>query len=99
MEDRFLTLSLCMINSSCDRLESLVLVEIESDILRLLLIHYTCLPRLFSLNINTQSSYTLDELRDIYQSIFALSKLKSFELATDIYGGSQSILPLSIATN
>jgi hypothetical protein len=55
--------------------------------------------RLFSLNINTQSSYTLDELRDIYQSIFALPKLKSFELATDIYGGSQSTLPLSIATN
>jgi len=99
MENEFLTLSLCLINSSCDRLESLVVVGIESDILHLLLTHYTCLPRLFSLNINTQYSYTLDELSDIYRSIFALPKLKSFELATDPYDESQLTLPLSITSN
>ncbi|CAF1186455.1 unnamed protein product [Rotaria sp. Silwood1] len=99
MKNIFLTMTLFIINSSCDHLESIVLFGIESDILCRLLTQYTCLPRLFSLNIDTKSSSTLDELTNIYQSIFALPKLKSFELETKIFDDSQSILPLSIATN
>ncbi|CAF1429446.1 unnamed protein product [Rotaria magnacalcarata] len=99
MDDWFLTMSLCLINSSCDRLESLVVVGIELDLLFQLLTHYTCLPRLFSLGIDTESSSTLEELSDIYQLIFALPKLKSVEFSIDIFDNSNSTLPLSIATN
>jgi hypothetical protein len=99
MGSMFLTLSLCLINSSCDRLESLVLVGIEPQLLREILTYYTCLPRLFSLNINTEYSFTLGEMTDIYQLIFALPKLKSIEFDTDIFDDTTSILPLSIGTN
>ncbi|CAF3442224.1 unnamed protein product [Rotaria socialis] len=99
MENWFLTMSLCLINSSCNRLESLILVGIELDMLRRLLTHYTCLPRLFSLGIDTKFSFTLGELSDIYQLIFALPKLKSVEFSTDIFDDSNSTLPLLIATN
>ncbi|CAF1218903.1 unnamed protein product [Rotaria sordida] len=99
MEDMFLTMTLFIINSSCDHLESVILFGIEPQILRRLLTHYTCLPRLYSLNIDTKSSCTLKELTDIYQSIFALPKLESIELETDIFDDSESTLPLSITTN
>jgi uncharacterized protein YqfB (UPF0267 family) len=99
MENMFLARSLYTINSSCDRLESLVLVGIEPNILRQILTYYTCLPRLFLLNINTECSFTLGEMTDIYQLIFALPKLKSIEFDTDICDDSTSILPLSIGTN
>ncbi|CAF1071762.1 unnamed protein product [Rotaria sordida] len=99
MEDMFLSMTLCVIDSSYDHFESVSLFGIEPDILHLLLTHYTCLPRLFSLNIDTKSSCRLKELSDIYQSIFALSKLESIELETDIFDDSESRLPLSIATN
>ncbi|CAF3762461.1 unnamed protein product [Rotaria sordida] len=99
MEDMFLSMTLCVIDSSYDHFESVSLFGIEPDILHLLLTHYTCLPRLFSLNIDTKSSCRLKELSDIYQSIFALSKLESIELETDIFDDSESRLSLSIATN
>jgi hypothetical protein len=64
-----------------------------------ILTHYICLPRLFSLNINTECSFTLGEMTDIYRLIFALPKLKSIEFDTDLFGDTISILPLSIGTN
>ena len=98
MEDMFFTLSFCLFHASYDRLESLTIIDIKSNTLRLLLNHYKCLPRLFSLNINTETNYTLTEMTDIYQLIFALPNLKSFEFETDIID-VLSILPLSIASN
>jgi hypothetical protein len=92
-------MSLLMINSSFNHLESLTFHQIEADILARLLTHLTCLPRLFSLNINTQWVLDLETLSDIYQLIFALPKLKFIEFDTDIGSTSAASLPLSIATD
>ncbi|CAF3883786.1 unnamed protein product [Rotaria sp. Silwood1] len=62
------------IDSSFDHLESFVLDQIEPTILIQLLSKLTCLPRLFSLTIDMLDH--LSKLTDIYQLIFALSKLK-----------------------
>ncbi|CAF3657542.1 unnamed protein product [Rotaria sp. Silwood1] len=62
------------IDSSFNRLESLVLFKISPSILLLLLTNLTCLPRLFSLTIDTQR--TFDDLTEVYRLIFVLPKLK-----------------------
>ncbi|CAF3831795.1 unnamed protein product [Rotaria sp. Silwood1] len=62
------------IDSSFNRLESLVLFKIPPSILLLLLTNLTCLPRLFSLTIDTQR--TFDDLTEVYRLIFILPKLK-----------------------
>jgi hypothetical protein len=62
------------IDSSFNRLESLMLFKIPPPILLSLLTYLTCLPRLFSLTIDTQR--TLNDLTEVYRFIFVLSKLK-----------------------
>ncbi|CAF0908240.1 unnamed protein product [Rotaria sordida] len=62
------------IDSSFNCLESLLLFKIPPSILLSLLINLTCLPRLFSLTIDTQR--TLDDLTEVYRLIFLLPKLK-----------------------
>jgi hypothetical protein len=62
------------IDSSFNCLESLVLFKIPPAILLLLLTNLTCLPRLFSLTIDTQR--TLNDLTEVYRLIFVLPKLK-----------------------
>jgi hypothetical protein len=74
--------SLFPLNSSLDRLESLVLSKAEPKILFSLLSNLISLPRLFSLTINMWDR--CDELDDIYKLIFVLPKLKYFKcLAED----------------
>ncbi|CAF4217004.1 unnamed protein product [Rotaria sp. Silwood2] len=62
------------IDSSFIRLESLIFNSIEPDLLNTLLSKLICLPRLFSLIIDTWS--TQKELGDTYRLIFNLPKLK-----------------------
>jgi hypothetical protein len=83
------------IDSSLDRLESIVLNEIEPSILFSLLSNLTTLPRLISLTIDI--SYTLNDLTDVYRLVFALSKLKYLKCsASDI--NTLISLPLSSKT-
>jgi len=84
-----LRFSLFPINSSFDHLESLVLNDVESTILCLILSNLTCLPRLFSLTINTW--HTLQDLNDIYRLIFDLPKLKSIKLSAEYIDTSLSL--------
>ncbi|CAF1495928.1 unnamed protein product, partial [Rotaria sordida] len=82
------------IDSSFNRLESIVINEISSTILISFLTNLTSLPRLFSLTIDTQSS--LRDLNEVYRLIFALPKLKYIKISAE-----PTIISISlpIATN
>ncbi|CAF1537821.1 unnamed protein product, partial [Rotaria sordida] len=80
------------IDSSLNRLESLVFHRIGSTILIQVLSNLTCLPRLFSLTTNI--SYGSTELSDIYLLVFTLPKLKYFKCSTQ-YDGINISLPFS----
>ncbi len=82
------------INSSFDRLESLVIGQLELDILESVLVNLTCLPRLFSLT--TEGWNTSENLNHIYRLIFALPMLKYNQLTLF---GSNSSISLPIANN
>ncbi|CAF4943442.1 unnamed protein product, partial [Rotaria sp. Silwood1] len=75
------------IDSSFNRLQSLVIEDIHPDKLISFLINLNSLPKLFSLNIRT--IHTIEVLNNIYQLIFALSKLKHNKLY--LYGNECSI--------
>ncbi len=81
----FLTFS---IDSSFNHLESLFLINIDSNILTLLLSTLPNVPRLFSLSI-----VWLNDLSDVYRLIFSLSKLKYAKCSSDDYG--ISVLPMA----
>jgi hypothetical protein len=75
------------IDSSFNRLESIVIEDILPDKLILFLSHLADLPRLFSLNIKT--IHIIEDLNNIYQLIFALPTLKYNKLY--LYGNECSI--------
>ncbi|CAF3255396.1 unnamed protein product [Rotaria sp. Silwood2] len=75
------------IDSSFNRLQSLVIEDIHPDKLISFLINLNSLPKLFSLNIRT--IHTIEDLNNIYQLIFALPKLKYNKLY--LYGNECSI--------
>jgi len=75
------------IDSSFNRLESLVIEDIEPDKLISFLINLNSLPQLFSLNIRT--IHPIEDLNNIYQLIFALPTLKYNKLY--LYGNECSI--------
>ncbi|CAF3254185.1 unnamed protein product, partial [Rotaria sp. Silwood2] len=83
-----------IIDSSFDRLESIILQGIKRDTLAVFLKQLICLPRLFTLNI--KSSDTSKDLCDVYQSIFVLPVLKYLQL--DSYEW-YSLVSLPIAIN
>jgi len=85
------------IDSSFNRLESLVLDNIEPDILILLLPKLICLPRLFSLTIDTW--YALKELNVIYQLVFALPKLRYTKCSASESEQFDITVSLPIVTN
>ncbi|CAF3491262.1 unnamed protein product [Rotaria socialis] len=81
-----------IIDSSLNRLQSLVIEDIQSDTILSFLIALKCLPRLFSLDIRTM--HIMGNLNDIYRSIFALPTLKYNKL--HLYGNECSIsIPLA----
>jgi hypothetical protein len=86
------------IDSSCDRLQAIRFSEIQADVLILLLRQYSCLPRLFSFDIDISDRLTYKQTIEIYQSIFSLPKLKLLRLSTSIDSELFHTLPLSIAT-
>jgi hypothetical protein len=87
-----LFLSMCTIDLSFNRLESLVLNGIRSYKLVLLLFALPSLPRLFSMNIKLDDN--LHDLNDIYQLIFRLPLLKSNKFSLSAYEES-ILLPIA----
>jgi hypothetical protein len=77
------------LDSSLDRLESLVLHEAELPILFSLLSKLISLPRLFSLTIDMWNS--CGRLSDIYKLIFLLPKLKYFKCWAEVWNLNISI--------
>ncbi|CAF1198987.1 unnamed protein product [Rotaria sordida] len=75
------------IDSSFNRLESLVIEDIEPDKLISFLINLNSLPQLVSLNIRTM--HIIEDLNNIYRLIFALPTLKYNKLY--LYGNECSI--------
>ena len=71
-------LSIYLIDSSLQRLESLFIHGIQSDHLMLLLRNFASLPRLFSLTIETNKAMT--KSNEIFQLTFALPVLKHSKL-------------------
>ncbi|CAF1329204.1 unnamed protein product [Rotaria sordida] len=71
----------CTIDSSFNCLESIILNDIDFNVLSLLLMKLADLPRLFSLSISTTDS--LEELSNIYELIFALPKLYYLQFLTE----------------
>ncbi|CAF3666280.1 unnamed protein product [Rotaria sp. Silwood1] len=94
LESSELLISSYLIDSSLDRLESLVLIGFETTKLLSLLLKLTCLPRLFSLTIYIFD--TLEEFSEIYRLIFVLPKLKYIKCSSSEFRVSVS---LPIATN
>ncbi len=83
-----------IIDSSLDRLESISLQGIKRNKLLLLLKNFICLPRLFSLNI--QSYDTSTNLTDVYRLIFTLPVLKYIQIrSSDL--SSVTSLPMAIS--
>jgi hypothetical protein len=87
-------LALPFINSSFERLESLVLLSPEPSTLIFILNELISLPRLFSLTIT--QLYSLSDLTNIYQIVLALPVLKYYKISA-----SNLLVPISlpISTN
>ncbi|CAF5168493.1 unnamed protein product, partial [Rotaria sp. Silwood1] len=90
-------ISIFTIDSSFNCLESLVFYTIESNVLISLLPTLTCLPRLFSLTIETWSN--IKDLGNIYRLIFNLPKLKYIKFKAIESNNFDIIISLPIATN
>ncbi|CAF1156051.1 unnamed protein product [Adineta steineri] len=73
----------CIIDSSFQRLESIMLIGIEAEKLRTTLFYLNTLSRLFSLTIFIKDDDYYD-LGDIYPLIFSLPTLKYNQLSTSI---------------
>ena len=86
--------SLCLIDSSLQRLESFFVHGIQSDHLMLLLRNLASLPRLFSLTVEISKAMT--NLNEIYQLIFALPVLKRNKLT---YYENSQLITFPTATN
>jgi hypothetical protein len=84
--------SLVFINSSLHRLQSLVLIESESNILMAILEELINFPRLYSLTIKELRGLT--DLTDVYQLILALPTLTYYKISTMCCNASVS-LPIS----
>jgi hypothetical protein len=84
-------------DSSFNCLESLVFCSIESDKLTSILPKLTCLPRLFSLKIDTWP--IKKDLGDIYRLIFNLPKLKYIKYTAMESNEFDITISLPIATN
>lgn len=78
-------------NSSFNRLQSIVVEDIDSKIIIPFLMSLACLPRLFSFTIYRQNDF--GELNNIYQSIFALPMLKYSKVST-YEDATSMILPM-----
>ncbi|CAF5059390.1 unnamed protein product [Rotaria sp. Silwood1] len=85
------------IDSSFNRLESLVFSSIEPNILTLLFPKLIRLPCLFSLTIDTRQ--TLKDLSNIYEFIFDLPKLKYVKFSAGVPEDINVTVSLPIATN
>ena len=84
--------TLCSVDLSYSRLESIVLNGIKWNQLLPLLIDCMKLPRLFSLNIRLIGPY--DELDDVYQCIFKLPFLKYIKVSV-VIDNTIGLLPIS----
>jgi hypothetical protein len=82
------------IDSSLNRLESLVIHRIEPAKLISFLIDLACLPRLFSLSIDTWNDF--ENLNDVYRLILALPILKYNKF---LLCGDDSSITLPMANN
>jgi hypothetical protein len=78
-------------------LESLIISSVETDVLISLLLKLTCLPRLFSLIIDTWPSHR--DLTEIYRLIFNLPQLKYLKYTVTESNDFDIIISLPIATN
>ncbi|CAF4076208.1 unnamed protein product [Rotaria sordida] len=90
-------ISLFTIDSSFNCLESLMFNSIEPNVLISVLPKLTCLPRLFSLTIDTWSIQ--NDLGDIYRLIFNLQKLKYIKFTSTDSNDYDITISLPIATN
>ncbi|CAF0981059.1 unnamed protein product [Adineta steineri] len=90
----YLFLNIFNIDSSFERLESLIIKNIEGDLLISVLINLISLSRLFSLTIQLNNKVV--NLNHVYQLIFVLPALKYNKLTI---GGDEHLILLSMATN
>ena len=90
--DRFI--SLYIIDSSFNRLESLVFDRISTFKFLVLLFYLKCLPRLFSLTVKL--SEFSDELGDVYQILFRLPFLKYLKIDLTEYEQSNIVIPIAV---
>ncbi|CAF2103335.1 unnamed protein product [Rotaria magnacalcarata] len=84
-------------DSSFNSLQSLIFYTIDIDLLTSILPKLTCLPRLFSLAIDTWSHPK--NLGDIYRLIFNLPKLKFVRFTATEADNDDVTISLPIATN
>jgi hypothetical protein len=83
---------LLYINSSFQRLESVVLLSPEPDTLMLILNELISLPCLFSLTI--EPFHFLNDFTDIYRVVLTLSALKYYKISAS-YSPVSNLLPIS----
>jgi hypothetical protein len=81
-------------DSSFTRLESLIIIDLNSDDLIQHLLVLILLPRLQSLILCI--GYHFKDFRDMYRLIFNLPVLKYMKFSSEVY---EPLIPLSIATN
>lgn len=86
------------IDSSYVGLKEIRFSEITIDVLIQLLHQYSGLPRLLSLDIDISDRIKYKQTIQIYQMVFARSKLKSFRFAVSIHGELFAVLPLTLAS-
>jgi hypothetical protein len=82
------------IDSSFNRLQSLVIIEIPPTLLMQILTNLSSLPHFSSLTVDMR--WTLSDLTEIYRLIFALPKLKYIKFSAE---GSFASVSLPMATN
>ncbi|CAF4637511.1 unnamed protein product, partial [Rotaria sp. Silwood2] len=86
----------CTINSSFNRLESVILQELTDRQLLTMLFYLNSLPRLFSLTIDMEEDYYYN-LGDTYRLIFSLSKLKYNKMS--LFGYEELFIEMPIILN
>ena len=97
MRNESVAKSCLLIDSSCIRLKEIHLSEIEGNLLLQLLHKYSQLPCLKILDIDINDRIRYDKTIEIYQLIFAQTKLKSFRFSVSIDNELLGSLPLSMA--
>ncbi|CAF0872377.1 unnamed protein product [Rotaria sordida] len=86
----------CTINSSFNRLESIILHGLTDRQLLTMLFYLNSLPCLFSLTIDMEEDYYYN-LGDIYRLIFSLSKLKYNKMS--LFGYEELFIEMPIIIN